>query len=434
MTDASTDLVIPEDERAFRGLELAELHFPIERRQQIAAFLEIPAEDPAMLPYLAWCAGNRLSPISGHVWLIPKKIKGRDGNPDRTIYKPAIGRDGLLHKARETKGKAGGYKGMQFGVVCEHDTFEVEYTGDMASDPQVLHRFASKPTQFPAGVAPDRYRGRVIGAWAKCLVDGEPPTFYYANLREHGRLRQVWDYNPAERTRKPLYFDEQGRNTFAEFAREGQRHKPVMEWEGAWDYTSTMVLKAAQSYVLRIALGLTGVVPVDELRDAKAWSENDAGADGAPSAFADETLIAEFDFEKVPESVRERLREAVQAANDAEPYSWAPAKCEMVFTGRREEELEELAAQIEAENTLREERRVAAEVAAEEIVDAEIVGDDPPAEDAKPAAGKSDRRMELEASRVDLLAAIERAPDADALAKAQAELDQVEAELRQLGA
>lgn len=425
--------VIPEDERQLRGLELAERHFPMERREQIAQFLDVPANSPALLPYLAWCAGLNLSPISGHVWLIPKKIKGhaaKDGEPavpDRVIYRPAIGRDGLLHKARETKGHPGGYRGMKFGVVCEHDTFEVEEDGSL-DGPKVLHRFASKPTEFPAGVAPDRYRGRIIGAWAKAFVDGEPPTFYFANLREHGRLRHVWDYNPEARQRKPLYLDEQGKPTFREFGEGGVRLRPVQEWEGAWDYTSTMVLKAAQSYVLRIALGVTGVVPVDELRDVEAWKRGDGGDELGITQEAP----PDFDFETlgVSEETTERLRLAVETANSQDPYSWGPAKCEMVLSGRTEEELLAIIEQIESENDLREQR-----LAGEVVTDAEVVEEPAEKADKSPEGEEPDpERIEMLRHRLaDLQATMDDVTDDDAKAQLGAEMDQVEAELKSLG-
>jgi hypothetical protein len=380
--DAGTALdTIPEEERNLRGLELAEQHFPPERRAQVAAFLEVPAESPALLPFLAWCAANRYSPIAGHVWLIPKKIKAKDGEPERTIYKPAVGRDGLLHKARESKGKPNGYRGLKFGVVCERDTFEVEEDGSM-DGPKILHRYASKPTEFAPDESPDRYRGRVIGAWAKCFVDGEPPTFYFANLREHGRLRHVWDYNPNEHSRKPIYLDAEGKKTWAEFGEGGMRNRPLQEWEGAWEYLSTMILKAAQSYVLRIALGITGIVPVDELRDVTSWKEGDTGAAVETGVMAAPEAEFDFDVLTADEELRERLRHAVETANEQEPFAWGPAKCEMVLSGRTDDELRTFVEQIERENDLRE-QRIAKAAGEEPVVDAEVVEEEP--EEEKPA-------------------------------------------------
>lgn len=430
-------VVIPEEERNLRGLELAEMHFPMERRAQVAQFLDIPAESPALLPYLALCASLNLSPVFGHVWLIPKKIKaipakdGEPGVPARTVYKPAIGRDGLLHKARETKGKSGGYKGMTYDVVCEHDTFEVERTINPDKPPMVVHRYASKPTIFAAGQAADRYRGRIIGAWACCYIDGEPPHFYYANLREHAKLRHVWDYNPNAHQRRPLFMDASGKPTWAEFDGTGIRHRPLQEFEGAWDYTSTMVLKAAQSYVLRIGLGITGVVPVDELRDPHEWS---MGMDEPHhGATIDEPVFDAREFTD-DAALQSRLADAIGIANELDPYSWAPAKCQMVMANRSDGELVGIAEQIERENELRQQRASAA--AAEPVVDGDAVEEPEPRRADEPAP---DRHEEVDQGRVDVL----RARLADLRGKRHrateeqqgeivAELDQIESELREL--
>lgn len=424
--------VIPESERNLRGLELAEQHFPMERRAQVAQFLDIPAESPALLPYLALCASLNLSPVFGHVWLIPKKIKavaakdGEPGQPARVVYKPAIGRDGLLHKARETKGQRGGYKGMTYDVVCEGDTFEVERSIDPDKPPMVIHRYASKPTIFAPGQAADRYRGRIIGAWACCYIDGEPPHFYFANLREHAKLRQVWDYNPNERQRRPLFFDAAGKATWAEFDGKGIRNKPMQEFEGAWDYTSTMVLKAAQSYVLRIGLGITGVVPVDELRDPREWQGVDEPQHGA---LVDEPPTFDArEFTDDPD-LQARLADAVGIANEMDPFAWAAAKCQMVMANRTAGELVGIIEQIERENELRKQRADAA--AAEPVIDGDAVEEPEPRRADEPAVDDQGKVDVLRARLADLRGKRFAASE-EQQGEIVAELDQIEAELRGL--
>jgi hypothetical protein len=87
--------------------------------------------------------------------------------------------------------------------------------------------------------------------------------------------------------------------------------RPMQEWDGAWDYTSTMILKSAQSYVLRIALGVTGFVPVDELRDVEEWQEAATRDDTPASRVVGLRCRPMFDFEALgldrPETT-ERLR------------------------------------------------------------------------------------------------------------------------------
>lgn len=424
--------VIPEDERDVRGLELAERHFPPDRRAQVANYLEVPVQDPALMPYLALCAALNLSPISGHVWLIPQLVKAQDGGEPRTVYKPAIGRDGLLHKARQTKHAPGGYRGIRFGVVCAGDTFEVEDSlDDVMAPPKMLHRFASKPTVFPEGEDPARYRGPVIGAWALCLVDGEPPTFYYANMGEHAQVRQTWDWNPSggDRgmgAREPLYVLPDGTTTFDARAAHA---KPVMVWQRAWDYTSPLILKAAQSYVLRIALGVTGVVPVDELRDVKAWQRGQdvGGPQGVEvtiehDAFDVSTIVPE----DAPDGLGDALQAAVDQANRLEPFSWGPAKCEMVLTGRSAAELAVVVEQIVGENALRAAREQAREAARDRPPDGVPVEEErePKVIDEEVVGVLRARRAGILASR--MLAGDGRQEEIDA------ELSQVDAELREL--
>jgi hypothetical protein len=420
--------LVPVEERNLRGLSLAREMFTPEERQEVAALLSVPSDSPALMPYLALCIGEGFSPWANHVWLIPKKvkIKGRDGAEDREEEKhiPAVGRDGLLHKARQSPI----FDDLDFGVVCEHDTFEAWYEN---REWNVLHRQASKPTEFAPDEAPDRWRGRVVGAWSMLFLKGKRPTYYFANLREHGRLQQVWAWNQEARKRKPLYRDAQGRETFAEFGERG-RNAPVQEWAGAWDYLSTMILKSAQSYVCRIGLGVTGFVPVDELRDVKAWQEDTGAAQVSSGAVSLD--VADFDFDSldVPDELRERLRRAVDTANGQVAFSWTPAKCEMVFTARSADELAGIVEDIERENDLREQRidrSAGGGAAAEpEEVTGEVV---PPAEGL--SAEQRDRVNMLRHRLADLEAARDDAPaNSPEDAALAAEMDQVEAEIRSI--
>lgn len=431
---ASTALAtVPVEERGLRGLQLAEEMFTPAQREQVAAMLTVPTDSPALMPYLALCVAEGFSPWANHVWLIPKKIKVRaqDGEEvEETKHLPAVGRDGLLHKARQSPL----FEDLDFGVVCEHDTFEA-WRDPEAREWKVLHRQASKPTEFAEGEAPDRWRGRVIGAWALLYLKGKRPTYYFANLREHGRLKQTWAYNPEAHKRKPLWRGPKG-VTFDEFSQidgKVERNAPVQEWEGAWDYLSTMILKSAQSYVCRIGLGVTGFVPVDELRNVEEWQAGDVGPS---SAALGSVTIESADVSKIvpdaPEELRMQLQRAIDAANDQEPFSWAPAKCEMVLTGRSEDELRAILEGIERENELRAQRAdrasaaAAAAAPAEEEVDGEVVEGELTAEQRDRVEAARHRLADLQAARDELQAGSEQ--DA-ALA---AEMDQVEAEIRSI--
>jgi hypothetical protein len=195
-------------------------------------------------------------------------------------------------------------------------------------------------------------------------------------------------------------------------------------WDGAWDYTSTMILKAAQSYVLRIAFGITGIVPVDELRDPA-----DLAREGLAASLTADPEEAGYEFPT------ERLRAAVERANELEPMSWAPAKCEMVLGGRTDAELEEIAGKIEAENELRARR---AERAPEpepepEPPDAEVVEPMTEQQMAQLSALRT-RQQELR----DRLAELDPSSTEDDAIRAaeelEAELAQVAERLREFGA
>lgn len=401
---SGTDLMERPEDQAVHGFELAERVFTEARREAVAQFLNVEATDPVLVPYLVACATYGLSPIMGEIWLIPVKVKVRDGDASRNAdrYRPAVGRDGFLSIARRDK-RFGGLKGA---VVCEHDSFEVDYDGS-EDEPKVLHRFASKPTIFEEGADPGRYRGRVLGAWAKCYVKGQPPQFYFASLREHGQLEQSFEWG-SKRGEKLLHFlDAEGKRTFENTG------KPLMKWAGAWEYVSAMILKAAQSYVLRIALGITGLAPADEMRlnDASAAAQLDEQPQGGRAMIG----AGDFDWSTIeaPEELRERLRTAVDAANELAPMSWAPAKIEMVLTGRSVEELESYAADIEHEVELYESRIDPPSGEAAATPEHEPEGQVQEAEVVEPAAPLTEEeRMKigvLESQEADLNAALEGA-------------------------
>lgn len=324
---SSTDLALRHEERATHGLQLAEEIFTPERRVAIAQFLNVQADDPAMLPYLATCAAYQLDPVMGQIWLIPQKVRVQDGDAtvNVTRYRPAVGRDGYLAIARREPR----YMGLKGQVVCEHDTFEVEYDGS-EHEPKVLHKFASKPVAFAADEPPHRWRGKILGAWARAIVAGQPDTFFYAPIHEFMRMREKWE-GPRGNRRKVV--DANGR--------------PIMEAEGAWGYVSTMILKAAQSYVLRIGLGITGLVPADEV--AGLQGHELTGQPDTEGTVADASI--EFDFSTVTADpgLASALDELVTRVNELAPLSWTPAKCEMVMANADDAQLKRIVAQLERE-------------------------------------------------------------------------------------
>lgn len=370
---SGTDMIRPEDVAA-HGFELAERVFTEQRRVQVAQFLNIEPSDPVLVPYLVAAATYGLSPIMGEMWLVPYRATVRDGSGARTKvdrYRPAVTRDGFLSIARRDRR----YLGLQGAVMCEHDSYDVSYSGDVMSDPIVVHRWASKPTVFEDGEDPERWRGRPLLAWAKCFVQGQPPVFFEARLREYARREQRWSWGAGKGERVLWWLDDEGRETSAHTGR------PAVVWAGAWGYLTGMLLKSAQSYVLRTAFGITGLVPLDEMAhelapppDASAWSTVQASASAATSDG--------FDWSRLtcsPE-MAVRVREAVEAANALSPMSWSPAKCEMVLVGVDDATLERTVEGIEREVALHSQRvdpppSEVTEVEGEQATDAEVLSD-----------------------------------------------------------
>lgn len=331
--DESPSTAVAERDSAVNPLALAEEQFPKAEREAIAKFVNVSADDPAFLPYLGLAAHLGLSPIMGEIWLIKGRRKEGDNWVD--FYRPAVGRDGLLKHAREQKA----FKGVRYGVVCANDTFEVE---DDGWEVKVLHRPASlQPGQAKGHES--RYRGAVIGAWAKLYYrDDRPPDYYFAPAHEHVQIT----------------------------TKDGGR-----DFQGAWSYTSAMIIKSAVSYVCRIGFGVSGIVPFDELRvdDPQMLGEQadgggewggDSGSIGEDPAEANGEYINELD---VSDDLKETLTQALLALNELAPFSWTPAKLRMrLGSDADEKKTKEVLAEVEAEFTALRDR----EVEAEEVADA----------------------------------------------------------------
>lgn len=328
------------------AIQLAEDNFTPEQREQIARFLNITAEDVALMPFLGIAAHYGLDPIMGEVWLIPQKEKAKDGKPERQYLRPAVGRDGYLSIARRQPD----FQGIQGDVVCEHDSFDVDWDGTRDA-PLVLHRPASKPTQFKGDENPARWRGKILGAWCKVWIKDRAPQYYYAPLSEHAK---TWESQDG--TRKGF--------------------------SGAWSYTSAMILKSAQSVALRLAFGISGFVPVDEIRDE---------VEGYAEEITDLTIEAAQALRAlqldIPSELEDHLVEALLEINRVAPNSWGVSKVDMVLGGADQEKVESVLDGIEGEISVVQQREAEAEKAAqdaaehpeqeqpqpEEVVDATVI-------------------------------------------------------------
>lgn len=283
-----------------------------EPRRRIAALKGVPENEPGLDAYLLVCITHDLDPALGGLDLLPKRTPGVDGAEAATEgYEPYAGRDVLLEVAR----KDPRYRGLPFGVVRANDRFSVEYVHGEGW--KVTHKFAAKP-KAAEGVDVADWRGDILGAWAALRLHGVEDTFHYVELREK-----------------------------------------AVEGDPFWDtYTSEMVLKAAQSYVCRIGIGITGIVPADELAVQQRAGDDAPAADITSAAWdhvewgADEELAA-------------ALQDAVDDANRMEPYSWSEAKVQMVLAGRTDEDRGRILNTLRAENDARRERLAAEQAAAD---------------------------------------------------------------------
>lgn len=285
-------------------------------QDEIAKYVGAPKDHEAFRPFLGVAAHLGLSPILGEIWLIASTRWDEDSQSDVPTLRPAVGRDGFLKYAEEQES----YGGLRSNTVCANDTFEWE---DDGREVKIVHKAASLgPTSAKAGDE-SRYRGPVVGAWAQVFFkDGRPPLFYYAPAHEHVRTHVV------DGKVEPL---------------------------GAWGYISAMSQKAAQSYVLRIGFRITGVVPIDELREGDRGKP--AAGDEAPAlaGIADDPMVAieqimqGLEWRETNPDLYGQLFEALKAINDLTPYSWSPSKFNLRLGNRTEEEAAKVLAEVEGE-------------------------------------------------------------------------------------
>lgn len=327
------------ERRAANPLALVDEAYTKEEITAIASFVGVAEDSPAMRPFLGVAAHLGLSPILGEIWLIEGSKWNKETREYEKFYRPSVGRDGFLKHAEERPA----FKGLRSRAVCANDTFEVE---DDGWETKVLHRMASlQPGQDKGHES--RWRGPVVGAWAKLYFsDGRPPLFYFAPAHEHVRTK----------------------------VKDGKT-----ELMGAWGYMSAMCEKAAQSYVLRLGFRITGVIPRDELREddpGLGASAPPAGAE-APS-LADDPMVEITEkvtaLDDISDDLRSQLLEALRAINDLSPFSWPPSKVDLRLGARTEDDVRKLLGEVEDEFTVLRERqaetdaRLADEAAAEEAI------------------------------------------------------------------
>lgn len=346
--------------------------FDEQDKQAIAQFINVSPDDKAFVPFLAIAASYGLDPIAGEIWLIPRKGK----NGQVTGHKPAAGRDGFLkHALRDPN-----FLGIEGDVVCANDTFESVYEN---GERHIKHVVALGPTLAGDKGEARAWRGPIMGAWAEVHRRDKRPQYFFAPFHEHAK--------------DPAY--------------------------SAWNYASAMILKSAMSMALRLTYSISGIVPVDEISGDAAIEpgEQREAIDVAP-------IEAIVTVEGNPE-LQERIRTAVQRANDREPGAYSGAKLNMLIAGRDDEALTAFAAEVEAENTMREQR--VAEAAAKAAEQPEAVQDADVVPDLSPE--QAERVEGLEHQVADLQLAIEDLPPGDeARTQMEHDLANIEAEIDSL--
>lgn len=267
-----------------QALKEARRLYKAKDRKTIAGYHRIVPAHPVLDVLLAFCVRYSLDPLGGHVWLVDENEGAAvNGEPAEEVrgegipLQVGVTRDGLLSVALRDER----YEGMEFDAVRAKDTFKATRDG---GDVSILHEY---PDLAEDGA--QDYRGEVVGAYCKTFVRGRKPTYFFAWMAEHGKF-DVGDH---------------GR-----------------EFRGAWKYQSSMIIKSAQSVTLRLALGVTGAVGVDELRKGKHAAEEPPSApEETPADF-----LAGLDLDA---RLREELESRVAAVNEASPNAWNLAKLKL---------------------------------------------------------------------------------------------------------
>jgi phage recombination protein Bet len=195
-----------------------------------------------------------------------------------------VSRDGLLAHAH----KQPDFVKLDCDVVRKGDTFEVTFVN---GERQVKHGYGD-PTA----------RGEVIGAWACVERRDHGTTYFYAPLEEYKRSSPIWSKHP-----------------------------------------SAMILKVAESYALRKAYSISGIV-------------GEAEVDVRPPQNLTRNVAPDYGSD--PELAKE-LQEAIQQAQTTAPDQWRPAKVNALLHDATDDQRRALLEELRA--------------VAEPVVEAEVI-------------------------------------------------------------
>lgn len=189
-----------------------------------------------------------------------------------------VSRDGLLAHAHRQPD----FVRLDCDVVRKGDSFEVAFVDGQRL---VKHSYGD-----PAA------RGEVVGAWAMVERRDHGSTYFYAPMEEYKRSSPIWSKHP-----------------------------------------SAMILKVAESYALRKAYSISGIVGEAEV-DTRQAGNLTAPPPSQPQP----------DFGDDPELAAE-LRDAIDRARAESPDNWRPAKVAALLHDATDETRRELLAEIQGQ-------------------------------------------------------------------------------------
>jgi phage recombination protein Bet len=222
------------------------------------------ADDNAFLMFLELTGRYKLDPFAGQVYLA--KMPGRDG--EEPTWVTIVSRDGLLTIAN----RYDDFGGMNGDVIYATDKIARTKEGFVHTYDEIA--------------AEERLKGNIVGAWAMCYRGTRVPTFFLAKFASYNRpnMKKSWG-----------------------------------------KYPDAMILKCAESMVLRKQFSITGLIPEDEVGaryDEKLGGVIDLGA----------PIDQEPDWGPDGETAKQ-LQVAFAEANRIRPGSFLPQKVRLKLAG-----------------------------------------------------------------------------------------------------
>lgn len=235
-----------------------------EQQQVIAIKNTVAAEcnNAELVMFLEVAARYDLDPFAKQIYAA--KMKGR--------VQIIVSRDGLLAHAH----KQPSFVQMDGDVVHANDDFNVSFKN---GERDIEHSYGTKADPAKSGPEGEPLgRGPIIGAWARVVREGHGVTYFFAPMDEY-----------------------------------------IQDRDGPWKKTpSAMILKCAETYSLRKAFSISGVVGEDEIeKERKTMTDVHTG----------ETRVQPFsNIDFGPEPRAGHIARLATIANDLTPGSYRPAK------------------------------------------------------------------------------------------------------------